>query len=63
MNRKALRKAVVSAALTMASAVAFTVILKTVYRLFGPACTDILVLVCLFLLMVACFYVLFKDER
>ena len=63
MNRKALRKAVVSAALTMASAVAFTVILKTVYRLFGPACTGILVLVCLFLLMVACFYVMFKDER
>ena len=63
MNRKALRKAVVRAALTMASAVAFTVILKTVYRLFGPAGIGILVVVCLFLSMVAIFYLMFKDER
>ena len=63
MNRKALRKAVVSAALTMTSAAAFAVILKTVYRLFGPAGIGILVLVCLFLSMVACFYLMFKNEK
>lgn len=63
MNRKVLRKAVVSAALTMASAVAFAVILKTVYRLFGPAGSFVLVGVFLLLSMVAIFYLMFKDER